>query len=248
MKLRFSVGLILVACLLAAGLLAGCGGGENVLVVGTNADFLPFEFYDDEGNIVGFDIDLAQAIAEILGMELRVEHMDFKGLVAAVQSGRVDVAIAAMTIDEERLEKVNFSDPYYNARQAIVVREDNDDIHDKEDLLDKKVAVQIGTTGDLTVTDMGLPEEQIVRLEKVTHVFLELENGQVDAVVIDLPVAQRYINIKEGLKLISGDFEDEMYGIAVAKENEELLEKINNALEQIKADGTLDKLMEKWID
>ncbi|NLY38192.1 MAG: basic amino acid ABC transporter substrate-binding protein [Firmicutes bacterium] len=242
---------ILICLLLIAGLLAaGCGGGKagGVLTMGTNAEFAPFEFVDENNQIVGFDVDLASTIADKLGMKLEIQDMEFEGLVAAVASGRIDIAVAAMTITEERLEEVNFSDPYYIAGQAIVVPKDNTAIRSEADLLDKRVAVQLSTTGDIIVTEMGVPEEQIVRLQKVTHVFMELQNGRVDAIVIDIPVAERYSRNDDSLKIVSGNFEEEHYGIAVAKENEELLEQINDALRELKEDGTYDRLIEKWFE
>ncbi len=257
-KKYWSLGIIFL--LILSLLAAGCGGDRNgqdetdegnqvemkELVVGTNTGFIPFEFLEGD-EIVGFDIDLANEIADFLGVELRIEDMDFDGLIAAVASGRIDMAIAGITIDEKRKESVNFSEPYFTAVQAIVVMEDNEDIKSEKDLADKKVGVQLSTTGDFTVSDL-IDDEQITRLNHIPLLFEELKNGRVDAVVIDLPVAEKYISLHGGMKMIEGDFEEEYFGIAIAKENEELLAKVNQALAQLKADGTYDRLIRKWFE
>ncbi len=223
------------------------GTEKEVLVMGTNADFPPFEFIDDDNEIVGFDIDLANEIADILDMELEIENMDFDGLVSAVATGKVDIAVAAMTIREDRLETVNFSEPYFDAGQVIVVRDDYDEIAGEDDLLDKNIAAQLGTTGQFALEDLEVPDDQVTLFPKVTEVFMELTQGKVDAVVIDEPVALRYIEQQEGLKLVGDKFTDEVFGIAVAKENTELLDQINEALEEIKESGKYDELLEEWF-
>ncbi|NLC51563.1 MAG: basic amino acid ABC transporter substrate-binding protein, partial [Firmicutes bacterium] len=211
---------------------------KEVLLMGTNAGFIPFEFLNEDEEIDGFDIELAEEIASILGMELEVLDMDFGGLILAVKNGQIDIAVAGITITEERLESVNFSDPYYVAGQTIVVREDETGISGIEDLAGRLVGVQEGTTGDFECDDLieeGLfKSEDVRRFPQVNEVFLALESGQVDAVIMDEPVANRYIEERGGMKTIGGVFTEEEFGIAIAKENKELLEQINAALKEIK--------------
>ena len=159
--------------------------------------------------------------------------------------------MAGITITEERLESVNFSDPYYVAGQTIVVREDETGISGIEDLAGRLVGVQEGTTGDFECDDLieeGLfKSEDVRRFPQVNEVFLALESGQVDAVIMDEPVANRYIEERGGMKTIGGVFTEEEFGIAIAKENKELLEQINAALKEIKDSGRYDELYEKWF-
>lgn len=221
-------------------------GEREELVMGTNADFPPFEFIDDNNEVAGFDVDLAKEIADILNMDLKIENMDFDGLVAAVSTGMIDMAVAAMTITEERKEQVNFSDAYIEAGQVIVVREDYDDIEGADDLTDKKVAAQLGTTGAIEAENLGVTD--LVQFTKITEVFMELAQGKVDAVVVDAPVANLFMNQQDGLKIVGDMLSAESYGIAVSKENTELLNGINDALSQIKESGKYDELLAKWFD
>ena len=272
------VWIVLLIGVLALGLAVGCGGPEpaaepdaaepgeadveesaengeeearveddGVLVMGTNADFPPFEFRNEQNEVDGFDVDIANAIAEALGRDLVIEDMSFDGLIPALQAKRIDMVVAGMTITEERSERVNFSDPYYNAGQTIVVREDNEDIQSVEDLQDKKVAVQLGTTGDFEAHDR-LPDENITQFNQVNEAFLELGNNRVDAIIIDIPVAERYIQLRDGFKTVGGAFTEEFFGIAVHKENPELLEEVNQVLAELKDSGVYDELISKWFE
>ncbi len=221
-------------------------GERGELVMGTNADFPPFEFIDDNNEVAGFDVDLAKEIADYLNMELKIENMDFDGLVAAVSTGMIDMAVAAMTITEERMAQVNFSDAYIEAGQVIVVRSDYDGIETAADLSDKKVAAQLGTTGVMEAEKLGVTN--LVQFTKITEVFMELTQGKVDAVVVDAPVANLFMNQQDGLKIVGDMLSAESYGIAVSKDNTELLNGINNALSQIRASGKYDELLAKWFD
>lgn len=222
-------------------------GEKEVLLMGTNADFPPFEFIDDNNEIAGFDVDLAREIANNLGMELQIENMDFDGLIPAVVSGMVDIAVAAMTIREDRLENVNFSTPYFDAGQVIVVNAGYDAISSEADLTDKRIAAQLGTTGQFALEDLEIPMDQITLFPKVTEVFMELKQEKVDAVVIDRPVADRYIQVHEGLVIVGDNFTEEVFGIAVPKDNPELLEKINAALAELQESGKYDEIFDKWF-
>lgn len=240
--------------------LSGCGGRpaqppeaqeqpKPVLVMGTNAEFAPFEFVNEANEIVGFDVDLAKEIADRLGYVLEIQNMAFDGLIPALKTKRIDMIVAAMTITEERLLEVNFSDPYYNAGQVIVVRADNTDINSVEDLkTGRKIAVQLGTTGDLTAQELVAAEENISRFQQISLAFKEVELGRADAVLVDSPVAERFMKTSEGFKTVGEMLTEEEFGIAVNKDNPELLAKINQALADIVADGTYDELIGKWFE
>ncbi|NMB36257.1 MAG: basic amino acid ABC transporter substrate-binding protein [Firmicutes bacterium] len=222
-------------------------GDPEKIIMGTNADFPPFEFRNDENEVDGFDVDIAKAIADALGRELVIEDMEFGGLTQALHSKRIDMAIAGMTITEERLEEVDFSEPYYNAGQTVVVLEDETEIKSVDDLEGKDIAVQLGTTGDLEAHER-FPAEKIRQYNKINEGFLDLINKRVDAIIIDVPVAERYIEIKGGCKTVGGVFTEELFGVAVSKENPELLDEINKVLADLKESGQFDELISKWFE
>lgn len=245
----------LLSVLLAAILvfaLAGCGekAEDNTLTMGTNAAFPPYEFYENE-KIVGIDADIAAAIAEKLGMELKIEDMEFGSLIGAVQTGKIDMCLAGMTVTDERKESVNFSDSYATGVQVIIVKEDSE-VKTFDDLVGgKKVGVQESTTGDIyasdTVENGGLGDEFVERYNKGTEAVQALLQDKIDAVIIDSEPAKSFVEANEGLKILDSEYVTEDYAIAIAKENTELLEKVNNALAELKTDGTLDTIIEKYI-
>ncbi len=231
-------------------LLTGCvpAQEDNVLTMGTNAEFAPFEFINEQNEIVGFDIDLANEIAAHLGYELVIENMAFDGLIPALESKRIDMVVAAMTITEERKLVVNFSNPYFNAGQVIVVRDDNTEITGIDDLKEtKKIAVQLGTTGDFKAQETTA-KENILAFPQISLAFMELELGRADAVIVDKPVADRYLKVNEGLRIVGDTLTDEYFGIAIHKDNTQLLNQINEALEAIKESGKYDELISKWFN
>ncbi len=256
----------LVAGVLATSmvLFAGCGGNdaaqdadanaENeavVLTVGTNAAFKPFEMMDEDGTtIIGFDVDLINAIAEDQGMTVEMQNMEFDGLVMAVQNGSLDAAIAGMSVTPERQEQVAFSETYYDAGLNIAVAADNTDINSEADLAGKRVASQMGTTGAnkaMELQEAGVVSE-VKLLENINVCMLALGNGEVDAVIMDIPVNGAYVAAHPEEAKIACDFvveEPEQFAIAVAKDNTELLEKLNTGLANVKADGTYDALIDK---
>ncbi len=217
------------------------------LIVGTEPTFPPFEFVDEKNQVVGFDIDIAMELAKRLGVKLEIVSLPFDSLIPALQQGKIDLAIAGMTITEERAKVVDFSKPYFEANQAIVVRKDSKFEPKKlEDLVRKKVAVQLGTTGDLVVSDInGI---NVVRFQKFTDAFLELQNGRVDAVVLDEAPAKAYV--KKFPKFFISSIIDtgETYGIAVKKGNKELLNFVNQTLDIMKGSGQYNKLLQKWFE
>lgn len=244
---------VMLAVLALAFAVAGCGGKEKaaapkVLKVATDAAFAPFEFQDEKTKeYVGFDIDLAKAIGKQMGYEVQIQNMNFDGIIPGIESGNVDIAATGMTITEERSKKVNFSKPYYKSGLSVVVKSDNNVIKGFKDLEGKKIAVQIGTTG---ATEAKKIKGATVReFNSSAEAFMELKAGGADAVVNDLPVSEYYI-VKSGskdAKVVGDVLSAEEYGIAIAKKNTELTEKINQALEELKKNGEYEKIYMKWF-
>ena len=222
---------------------------DGTITFGTNPEFPPFEFITANGvidNYDGIDMAIAKKIAEDNGMSVAMESMEFDSLLIALQNGQIDAVIAGMTITEERAQSVNFSTPYYTATQVMIVKEDSD-IATAADIADKKICVVQGYTGETCVSDMGYPYEAF---KKGTEAVMELANGKCDVVVIDSATAAKYVADNTGLKIVEDPaaFENEEYAIAVAKGNEELLEKINASIEKLLADGTISDLGVQYID
>ncbi len=218
------------------------------VVVGTNAEFMPFEFMDEDNNIVGYDIDVVMAVAKAAGFPARMHHQSFDTLIEGLDTGRLDAVISGMTITDARKEKVDFSDPYYNAAQVIVVRDKTNDITKIGDIKDKKVGVQLGTTGAMMAEEaMGQDNPELKQFKKYNEVFSELSLGRIDAIVVDLPVAEAYVKKMRDLKISSEPMSEEQYGIAVKKGNKELLDKINDGLKKIRASGEFDEITSKWF-
>ncbi len=235
--------LVLALCMLFC--FAGCATKDNTLTMGTNAAFPPYEYVDDEGNIVGIDAEIAAALAEKLGMELEIKDMDFNSLITACAGGSVDVVLAGMTVDEERKQSVNFSDSYATGVQVIIVKEGSP-IATVDDLDGKIIGVQSGTTGDIYCTD-DYGQDNVKQYDNGALAVEALKNDQVDCVIIDNEPAKNFVAANEGLKILETEYAVEDYAIAVAKENTELLEKINKAMAELKADGTIDKIINRYI-
>ncbi len=218
------------------------------IVMATNAYFQPYEYYEGE-KIVGIDAEIAAAIAEKLGMTLRIEDMAFDSIIAAVEAGSVDFGMAGMTVTEERLESVDFSYSYANGVQAVIVTE-NSAITTVDDLyaegVSYKVGVQLGTTGDIYSTD-DFGEENVVRYSNGNEAVMALNGGDVNCVIIDNEPAKALVAANEGLKLLDTSYADENYAICVKKGNSELLDKINAAIEELHAEGVIDEIVAKYI-
>jgi polar amino acid transport system substrate-binding protein len=223
------------------------GEGLGEVVIGTNAEYPPFEFVDEAGDITGFDIDLMEAIAEEAGFEFEFVNTRWDGIFVALASGEFDAVISAATITEEREEMVDFSDPYFNAGQRIAVRADETGIGGPEDLGGKRVGVQLGTTGDIWLTDET--EAEVVRYDENTLAFQALANGDVDAAVADGPTAADIIkaNPEMNLKLVEGVYTDEEYGIAVNPDRQDLLAAINEGLAAVKESGQYDEIYDEYF-
>ena len=245
---------VALSAILAVSMFTACGSkksettngtvNEDKLIMGTNAEFPPFEYYDGD-EVVGIDAEFAAAIADKLGMDLKIEDMAFDSIIPAVQSGKADIGAAGMTVTEDRATQVDFSDSYYTGVQVIIVTDDSD-ITEPDDLKGKKIGVQQGTTGDIYSTD-DFGDDNVERYNKGFEAVQALTQGKIDAVVIDGEPAKVFVKENEGLKMLDEAFTEEDYAIAVAKGNDELLDKINTALGELKDSGELDKIVDKYI-
>ncbi len=216
---------------------------KQTLIMATNAEFPPYEFHEGD-DIVGIDAEMAAAVAEELGMDFQIEDMAFASIIPAVDSGKADIGVAGMTVTEDRLQNVNFSDTYATATQVVIVKEGSA-IAGPDDLTGKKVGVQLGTTGDIYASD--IKDAQVEQYNKGFEAVQALTQEKIDAVVIDGEPAKEFVKDAEGLKILDEAFTEEEYAIAIAKDNEELLEKINGALAALKESGKLDEIVAKYI-
>ena len=209
---------------------------------------MPLFFYEyhDGGEIVGIDVEIAEAIAEKLGKTLEVEDIAFDSIIPEIQSGKADFGAAGMTVDEDRLKNVDFSDPYTTASQVIIVKEDSD-IAGPDDLSGKYIGVQLGTTGDIYATDYEEEGSTIERYNKGFEAVQAMLQGKIDAVVIDIEPAKVFVSQNEGIKILDEALTVEEYAIAVKKGNTELLEQINGALAELKDSGELQAIIDKYI-
>ncbi|MGN1117369.1 MAG: transporter substrate-binding domain-containing protein [Acutalibacteraceae bacterium] len=264
---------VLIVAVLALGVFAACGGNDTTdtdtdadvktLVMATNATFPPYEYKDGE-SFKGIDVELAELIAEKLGMELEIEDVEFGTIIGGVQTGKFDIGMAGMTVTEERLESVNFSDSYAKGVQSVIVKEDSDltifdDVYSAFDdegnptaLKDGiKIGVQQDTTGDIycssAVEEWGVGEDNVVRFKTGADAVQALVSGKVSAVVIDNEPAKSFVAANEGLKILDTAYTEEDYAIAVAKENTELLDNINAALKALAEEGKVAEIIEKYI-
>jgi polar amino acid transport system substrate-binding protein len=216
------------------------------LIIGTDATYPPMEFHDENGEIVGFDIDLGRAIAEELGVEAVFVDTAWDGIFPALDAKKFDVIISSTSITEERLKSKEMSDPYYVTSQAIAVLKDNDSIKGPEDLVGKVVAVQIGTTGDLAVSE--IEGVTVKRFDTIDKAYMEVLNGRADAVVNDLSEVAYRMRMLPQMK-IAGTFREgeDRYGVTMRKGDVELLQAINEALRKIKESGKYDEIYNKWF-
>ena len=221
------------------------------LHMSTNAEFPPYEMIADDGSFEGIDVEVAQAIADKLGLELVIDDMDFDAALLAAQQGKSDMVMAGVTVNEERLQVMEFSDSYANGVQVVIVPE-NSDITSVDDLSnDKMIGTQRGTTGYIycsdTVENGGYGEDHVTAYDTGATAVMALVNGQVDAVVIDSAPAEEFVKANPGLKILDTEFAVEDYAIGVAKGNTALLDAINGAMAELKADGTLQAIVDKYI-
>lgn len=241
--------LLVLVSVLSSVMLFGCKKSEtaaDTLIVGTNAEFPPFE-YIEQGQIVGFDVDLMNEISKITGKKVEFKNMAFDSLLIAMQTGKINCIISGMTATDERRQHVNFSTPYFVSKQAVIVPE-NSDIQKFEDLKGKKIGVVIGYTGDMVVTDMYKDTSSITRYEATGQAIMALTAGKVDATVLDMEPAKEYVANNEGIKVLDTALAEEEYSIALPKDNTALLDEINKALQTLKENGTYDKIYAKYFN
>ena len=220
------------------------------LIMSTNAAFPPYEMPADDGSFEGIDVEIAGAIAEKLGLELQIDDMDFDAALLAAQTGKSDMVMAGVTVTEDRQTVMDFSDSYAAGIQVVIVPEDSD-IASIDDMTGKMIGVQRGTTGDqycsASVEDGGFGEENVTRYDNGLTAVQALNNGQVDCVVIDNAPAQEFVAANPGLKILDTEYANEEYAIGVAKGNTQLLDAINTAIAELKADGTIQSILDKYI-
>ena len=275
MKKIISIALALFMIVLGMSVFSSCSKKDNVLVMATNAAFPPYEYV--EGNeFVGIDVEIATAIAEKLGMELQIEDVEFGSIIGGVAEGKYDMGMAGLTVTEVRKQSVNFSDTYATGIQVIIVNYGSsintlDDIFVFDDEgnptalknADLKVGVQQDTTGDIyssdDITNWGFNDieedgtvttDRVVRYKTGAEAVEALKSNKVDMVIIDNEPAKSFVNANDSIHILDGDNEYavEDYAICVAKGNDELLDKINQALKELKEDGTIDKIVNKYIN
>ena len=227
----------------AAGELTTVEAGK--LTMATNATFPPYEMTTDAGEFEGIDIETAQAIADKLGLELQIDDMDFDAALLSVQQGKADIVMAGVTVTDERKAVMDFSDSYATGIQSIIVPEGSD-IASPDDLAGKKIGTQRGTTGYIYCTD-DFGEDAVVAYDSGLTAVQALNNGQVDAVVIDNAPAQEFVAANPGLKVLDTSYAEEDYAIGMAK-GSALEDAVNKALEELKADGTLQAIVDKYIN
>ena len=254
MKLKKLVSVLLVAACVFS--LAACGSkddskdsgdskkdSKDTLVMATNAEFPPYEFHEGD-DVVGIDADIARAIGEEMGMEVKIEDMAFDSIIPAVTSGKADFGAAGMTVTEDRKKNVDFTDTYATATQVIIVKEGSD-IAGPDDVTGKKIGVQLGTTGDIYADD--IEDAEVERYNKGFEAVQALTQDKIDAVVIDGEPAKEFVAEADGLKILDEAFTEEEYAIAVAKDNDDLLKKMNEALASLKESGKIDEIVAKYI-
>ncbi len=239
-----------IALLLMMALMIPMAGlAADTLVLGSNCSFPPFEYIDDNGVATGFDIEIGKLIAEKLGKELVVEDMAFDGLLMALDSGKVDIVLAAMTIRPDRQQHADFSDSYFNAKQTVIVRKDYTGIATLEDIKDKMVSVQDATTGYILATEeLKLPTEKVAAFKNAADAIMELKAGRADCVIIDTAPANVFVSKNDDLMILEGiELPVEDYGVAVKLGNEELLKVVNEVLAEVKASGKYDELIAQYF-
>ena len=244
---------LVLAMLMVVTCLAGCGAkkDDTKLIMATNAEFPPYEYLEN-GEVVGIDAEIAAKIAEKLGKKLVIENVDFDSIVIGVQEGKYDFAMAGLTVTDERKEQVDFTDTYATGKQVIIVKNDSK-ITTADDLFadgaNHKIGVQLGTTGDLYCT-WDIEDEKlgtVERYNKGADAIMALQSGKVDCVVIDNEPAKVFVQQNEGLKILETEYIIEDYAAAVGKDNPELLKDINSALKELIEDGTVKKIVDKYI-
>lgn len=218
---------------------------QETLTMATNAEFPPYE-YKEGDNVVGIDAEVAKAIADKLGMKLEIVDTKFDAIIPGVQSGKYDMGMAGMTVTPDREQSVSFSDSYATGIQSIIVKQGSD-IKSVDDLSEKtKIGVQLGTTGDIYAKD-DFGDEAVQEYDKGADAVQALIAGKIDCVIIDNEPAKSFVAANEGLEILKTSYAEEDYAICFKKDNTELQTKVNDALKELIADGTVQKIVDKYI-
>ena len=247
---------LLMCILMIAALMAGCASTDKgmtvqkgKLIMSTNAAFPPYEMTDDNGNFIGIDVEIAQAVAKELGLELEINDMGFTAALEAAQNGKSDIVMAGVSVTPERQDVMLFSESYATGVQVVIVKEGSDVTMDN--LGEKMIGTQMGTTGYLYASDTpengGYGEDHVTAYENGMTAVKALLNGQVDCVIIDSAPAQEYVKANAGLTILEGSWVEEDYAIGMAKNNTELQKAINEALDKLTKNGTIQSIIDKYI-
>lgn len=261
MKKSMKILAVAMIAILSMCCMAGCGGGNAedaggdqavVYKAGTEPTYAPFDTTDEDGNIIGFDMDLMDAIAKDQGFKVEYGSFEFDSLLPATESGDIDIIAATMNVTPDRAKKVDFTDKYFDAGKSILVKKDNTTIKsDKDFTKDMKIAAQIGTAEADYVQKLAKDGKiaKAVILNQTTECILQLQNGDIDAIVIDAPVAVYYEGkYAKEIKMLDSLIDPAPMAFAVQKGNTELLDKINAGLKNVTDNGTYDKLVAKWFN
>ncbi len=252
--IAFVLALALLGCLFA-----GCGSSKDSsalntiekgkLIMSTNASFPPYEMVADDGSFEGIDVEIAGAIADKLGLELVIDDMDFNGALLAVQNGKSDIVMAGVSVTEDRKLVMNFSNSYATGVQVVIVKEGSDVTMDN--LGEKMIGCQAATTGYIYASDTpengGYGEDHVTAYDNGASAVQALLNGQVDCVIIDSAPAKEYVAANPGLTILEGAWVEEEYAIGLNKDNTALLDAVNQALDELTKDGTIQSIIDKYI-
>lgn len=256
---------LVVVCVFLLLAFAGCGGKDSMettgepsgseenlsfgdILIASDTAYAPFEFQDQNtGEYTGFDMDLIEAIAEVNGWNYKIRSVNFDDIILELEDSGIDLAISAMTINEEYKKKVNFSYPYYRTDQSVAVQAINEEIKSLEDLAGKRLGVQVATTGAMEAHKIASAE--VIEYKNINEAFMALKNGDIHAVVNDFPVNAYFIKQgNEDIKIVDVLNTNEHYGIAVSKDKPEILEQVNSALEILKENGKYAEIYKKWFN
>ena len=222
---------------------------EGTLIMSTNAEFPPYESTDDDGNFIGIDIEIAQAIADKLGLKLEIDDMGFDAALLAVQQGKSDIVMAGVSVTDDRELVMDFSTSYATGVQVVIIKEGSDVTMDN--LGEKMIGCQRGTTGYIYASDTpengGYGEDHVTAFDNGASAVQALKNDQVDCVIIDSAPAAEYVKANPGLTLLDGNWVEEEYAIGMNKDNIALQDAVNNALAELIADGTVQQIIDKYI-
>lgn len=238
---------ILLMITVLSTMFVGCDKQDDkeTITMLTNATFEPFEYLDEDGNVIGLDVDIANVIAEDLGKELIIKDIEFDSIYSNLQAGKGDMAVAGLSYSEERDKTVDFSDSYFDAKQVVIVTEDNDNIAMIDDLRNLRLGAQSGTVASELIENLSPVGYKIYDTNFMP--VQDLLADELDAVILDIELAKNYVSHVSGIKIVDVGFEDEEYCIAVQTGDTELLNAINQSLANMKENGTYEEIMSKYV-